>query len=49
MAEAYDGAGGRASLRALGPFGTDGHRLAGDSDGVSVWSGSVADFLAGLR
>lgn len=49
MVEAYDGAGGRAVLKALGPFAKDGHTLAGSDDGQAVWSPLVAEFLAGLR
>ena len=49
MADAYDGAGGRATFRQLGPFGQDGHTLAGSASGVPVWSGPVADFLARLK
>ena len=49
MADAYDGAGGRATFRPLGPFGQDGHTLAGSASGVPVWSGPVADFLASLE
>lgn len=49
MVEAYDAAGGRATLQALGPFGKDGHAMAGSSSGVPLWSSAVADFLAGLR
>jgi dienelactone hydrolase len=49
MADAYDAAGGRATLLALGPFGSDGHALASSSDGVAVWSRPVTNFLAELR
>jgi dienelactone hydrolase len=49
MADAYDAAGGHATLKALGPFGSDGHLLASSSDGVPMWSTPVADFLASLK
>lgn len=49
MVDAYDAAGGRATLKALGPFGRDGHALAASQAGVPMWSGPVAEFLAGLR
>jgi dienelactone hydrolase len=49
MVKAYDGAGGKATLHALGPFGDDGHTLAGSDSGVSMWSGPVAVFLGSLK
>ena len=49
MVEAYDGAGGKATLRALGAFGQDGHMLAGSDSGVAIWSGPVGEFLASVR
>jgi dienelactone hydrolase len=49
MVDAYDAAGGRATLKALGPFGSDGHEMASSSSGVPMWSGAVADFLANLK
>ncbi|OFX02899.1 MAG: hypothetical protein A3D94_09495 [Alphaproteobacteria bacterium RIFCSPHIGHO2_12_FULL_66_14] len=49
MAEAYDRAGGNATYKALGPFGRDGHGLAGANSGVSLWGPLVESFLAGLR
>lgn len=49
MVDAYAAAGGRATLRALGPFGSDGHALASSSSGVPIWSGPVADFLVSLK
>jgi dienelactone hydrolase len=49
MVEAYDGAGGRAVLKALGPFATDGHTLAGSDTGQTIWSPPLAEFLGGLR
>lgn len=49
MAEAYSGAGGKATYRPVGAFGRDGHRLAGSSNGNSVWGPLIESFLAGLR
>jgi dienelactone hydrolase len=49
MVEAYDTAGGKATLRALGAFAQDGHALAGSEYGVAIWSGPVSQFLDGLR
>jgi dienelactone hydrolase len=49
MVEAYDAAGGKATLRALGAFGQDGHMLAGSDSGVAIWSGPVGEFLTSLR
>ena len=49
MAEAYDKAGGKATYLPLGPFGRDGHSLAGATNGASVWSPLVETFLSGLR
>ena len=49
MVEAYDGAGGRAVLKQLGPFAKDGHTLAGSNTGQAIWSPLLTDFLAGLR
>ncbi len=49
MVEAYDGAGGRAVLKALGPFAKDGHTLAGSDSGQTIWSPLLAEFLAGLK
>ena len=49
MVDAYDGAGGRATLKQLGPFGKDGHMLAGTDSGHPIWSPLLAEFLAGLR
>ncbi len=49
MVEAYDSAGGQATLRPLAAFGRDGHSLAGSNDGVSLWGPLVESFLAGLR
>ena len=42
-------AGGRATLKALGPYGSDGHTMAANSAGVPMWSGPVAEFLASLK
>jgi dienelactone hydrolase len=49
MVDAYDAAGGRATLKALGPYGSDGHTMAANSAGVPMWSGPVAEFLASLK
>jgi dienelactone hydrolase len=49
MVDAYNGAGGQATYRPQGAFGSDGHTLAGSDSGVAIWSTPVADFLAGLR
>lgn len=49
MAEVYDKVGGKATYKALGPFGRDGHSLAGANSGVSLWGPLVESFLAGLR
>ena len=49
MVDAYDAAGGSATLKALGPFGSDGHNMAGSSSGVPMWSGPVAEFLTSLK
>lgn len=49
MVEAYDRAGGRATLKPLGPFAKDGHTLAGSDNGQALWSPPLADFLAGLK
>ncbi|OYZ93508.1 MAG: hypothetical protein B7Y08_16545 [Rhodospirillales bacterium 24-66-33] len=49
MAEAYGGAGGKATYRPVGAFGRDGHSLAGSSKGNSVWGPLIESFLAGLR
>jgi dienelactone hydrolase len=48
MHAAYAAAGGRAEMRALGPFGRDGHGLFGSSGGAAVWGPEVEAFLAGL-
>lgn len=49
MVAAYDAAGGKATYRPVGPFGRDGHSLAGSADGVPIWSPLVQSFLAGLK
>lgn len=49
MVDAYDRAGGRAVLKALGPFAKDGHSLAGSDDGQAIWSPLLAEFLGGLK
>jgi dienelactone hydrolase len=47
MVEAYNGAGGRAIHRALGPFKEDGHALATSDAGVRIWEPLVSEFLKG--
>ncbi|MSP75833.1 MAG: hypothetical protein EXR12_06825 [Rhodospirillaceae bacterium] len=49
MAAAYDAAGGKATYRPVGAFGSDGHGLAGSADGVTIWSPLVQSFLAGVK
>jgi hypothetical protein len=49
MVDAYDGAGGRATLQAVGPNGADGHNLATSADGPAVWRPPVENFLRPLR
>jgi len=46
MHAAYVGAGGAAELRALGPFGRDGHLLFGAAGGEAVWGPVLAEWLA---
>jgi pimeloyl-ACP methyl ester carboxylesterase len=47
MVDAYDGAGGRATYRPVGPFGTDGHSLATTATGGPIWQPLVEQFLQG--
>lgn len=49
MFDAYSAAGGKGTYRPLGAFGSDGHSLPLSESGVSMWAGSVAEFLASLR
>lgn len=42
---AYVGAGGRAQLAALGPFGRDGHALYGGRGGAAVWGPIVEEYM----
>jgi dienelactone hydrolase len=49
MVDAYNGAGGRATLQAVGPNGQDGHNLATSADGPVVWGPLVENFLRPLR
>jgi hypothetical protein len=49
MVDAYDGAGGRATLQAVGPNGQDGHNLATSPDGAAIWSPLVEGFVRGLK
>lgn len=46
MVTAYNGAGGHAVHRAVGPFGKDGHNLASSDSGAAIWQPLVDDFLA---
>lgn len=46
MADAYAGAGGRAELVALGPWGRDGHLLFGGVGGAAVWGPLMEAWLA---
>ncbi len=45
MAGAWIGHGGRAELHLLPSYGTDGHSLADDRGGWSLWGSAVTDFL----
>ena len=47
MVEAYNGAGGQAIHRPVGPFGKEGHNLASSESGAPIWQPLVADFLKG--
>lgn len=47
MVEAYAGAGGQVTHKALGPFAKDGHNLAGSDSGASIWTPLVSEFLKG--
>jgi len=47
MVEAYNGAGGHATHRALGAFAGDGHSLAESEAGAGIWEPLVSDFLKG--
>ncbi len=47
MVDAYRAAGGNVTHRALGPFGRDGHALAGSDSGARIWSPLVTEFLKG--
>jgi dienelactone hydrolase len=49
MVDAYNDAGGRATLQAVGPNGQDGHNLATSADGPVVWGPLVENFLRPLR
>ncbi|MGZ5903094.1 MAG: alpha/beta hydrolase family protein [Reyranella sp.] len=49
MVDAYNGAGGHATLQAVGPNGQEGHNLATSPDGPAVWSPLVEAFLRTLR
>jgi dienelactone hydrolase len=47
MVAAYNGAGGHATHRAVGPFGSDGHNLASSDSGAAIWQPLVSEFLQG--
>jgi dienelactone hydrolase len=47
MVDAYNGAGGQATHRALGAFGKDGHGLASNEAGAGIWEPLISDFLKG--
>jgi dienelactone hydrolase len=49
MHAAYTEAGGRAELRALGPWGRDGHALFGSPGGSATWGPVLESWLAGTR
>lgn len=49
MADAYDGAGGRATYQAVGPNGQDGHNLSTSTDGAAIWGPLVEGFLRSVR
>ena len=49
MVDAYNGAGGHATLQAVGPNGQEGHNLATSPDGPAVWTPLVENFLRTLR
>ena len=45
MVTAYNGAGGHATHRAVGPFAKEGHNLASSDSGAPTWHPLVEDFL----
>lgn len=47
MVDAYRDAGGQVTHKALGPFGKDGHSLAGSDSAAPIWTPLVNDFLKG--
>jgi hypothetical protein len=49
MVDTYNGAGGHATLQAVGPNGQEGHNLATSPDGPAVWTPLVENFLRTLR
>jgi len=49
MVRAYNGAGGHALHRALGPFGEDGHDLASSASSGAIWQPFVASFLDSVK
>ena len=49
MVDAFNGAGGHATLQAVGANGQEGHNLATSPDGPAVWTPLVESFLRTLR
>jgi dienelactone hydrolase len=49
MVDAYNGAGGHAIHRAVGPFGREGHSLASSDSGVPIWRPLVEEFLKSAK
>ena len=49
MVAAYNGAGGHATHRAVGPFAKEGHNLASSDNGASIWHPLVEDFLKTVK
>ncbi len=45
MVTAYNDAGGKATHRAVGPFGKEGHSLASAQSGAPIWQPLIDDFL----
>lgn len=49
MVAAYNGAGGHATHRAVGPFRNEGHNLASSDSGGPIWHPLVEDFLKSAK
>jgi hypothetical protein len=49
MADAYNGAGGRATCQPVGPNGQDDHKLLTAADGHAVWGPLVDSLFRTLR